>query len=399
MLAAVGKRCWALLLPWLLGASACQGAGPADRPVAAQAPVVELAGTAASPEFEPTGMSFIDESHGWVIGEAQCPDGGEPPGAPDPAGDWRRSRCLRIVRTRDGGHSWEATATPATGGRSRSGGSGEYVRGIRFADEENGWAFDRDLWSTHDGGDTWTALRLGSPVMALETTGRHAYAVVASCRLSRSDCHGPVRLYETTVGSDDWRPVFDIAGSPHSAGSLVVSGRSVYLVVHPRPFEDQTKSDEGPSLFALTPAGRWERRALPPSCDWGVPQLAAATPRDLFLSCVTDQGAGGSAPHEFHVSHDGGHRWTRIWKGRSVYFSPIAVTSEGRFLAESTADLRIDRPDGSQEMQNFTASGKYPYGESILAIQFLTASYGIVLTSNEVYVSRDAGRHWDPLSR
>ncbi|MGH9009726.1 MAG: hypothetical protein ACRDYF_07755 [Acidimicrobiia bacterium] len=271
---------------------------------------------------------------------------------------------------------------------------------MRFADARNGWAFDRDLWATHDGGATWTALDLGSPVFSLETTGRSAYALVASCRLSRSDCRGPVRLYESTVGSDDWRPVFDIdVGSPPSPnGSLVVSGRSVFLVVHPHPYGGQPQPGKPASLFARTPVGRWERRALPSSCDWAVPQLAAATPRDLFLSCQTDQGAGGSAPHEFHVSRDGGFRWTRIWKDRSVYFNPIAVTSEGRFLAESIAELRIDRPDGSHETTRFTASGKYPYGESILAIQFLTPRHGIVLTSNELYITPDAGHHWDPVA-
>src|SRR5438876_190429 len=83
------------------------------------------------------------------------------------------------------------------------------------------------------GGATWTALHLGSPVLALETTGARAYSLVASCRNGRSDCSGPVRLYEAPVGSDDWQPVLDIdVGSPPAPnGSLVVSGRSVYAVV------------------------------------------------------------------------------------------------------------------------------------------------------------------------
>jgi hypothetical protein len=337
----------------------------------------------------PTGMSFVDESEGWVIGEAPCPDGQRPA---EPQG-WPLNQCLRIVRTRDGGRHWEPTAAPATGGRSRSWDPGDYVTDIRFADTRNGWAFDRDLWSTHDGGDTWTAPDLGSPVLSLETTAGKAYALVASCRRSRSDCRGPVRLYEANVGSDDWRPVFDIdIGSPSVVnGSVVVSGRSVYVVVDPSAASPGGKP---PSLYALTPAGRWDRRPLPSSCPWGV-VLAAGSPRDLFLWCQTGDGAGGSAPHEFHVSPDGGVQWTRIWSHRSVYFGPIAITPEGRFLANSVEHLQIERPDGSSEWTRFSASGQY--NESIIALQFVTARHGVVLTGKGVYVTRDAGRHWDPV--
>jgi photosystem II stability/assembly factor-like uncharacterized protein len=280
-----------------------------------------------------------------------------------------------------------------TGGRSRSWEPGDYVTDIRFADARNGWAFNRDLWATHDGGDTWTALHLGSPVLSLETTAGKTYALVASCRLKWSDCRGPVRLYEATVGSDDWRAVLDVDGGSPSApnGSVVVSGRSVFAMVHPSGSPHPGKT---PSLHALTPAGRWVRRPVPSSCSWSA-SLIAASPRDLFLFCQTGDGAGGSAPHEFYVSRDGGVRWTRTFKDRSTYPGPIAITPEGRFLADSTESLHIERPDGSRETTHFDASGQY--NESIIALQFVTPRHGVVLTGKGVYITDDAGRHWDPI--
>ena len=236
------------------------------------------------------------------------------------------------MRTRDGGRSWEPFDQPMIAGD----GEADDVTDVRFADPRNGWAFNRGLWSTHDGGATWTTLDIGSPVLSLETTGPNVYALVASCRLKRSDCRGPLRLYEAAVGSDEWRPVLDIELPPSPSSpeaTLVVSGRSLYALVDPHESSPQPRKPR--NMYALTPAGHWELRPLPVSCQLRA-VFAAPGPRDLFLSCQTDQGAGGSAPHEFHVSHDGGRRWTRIWEGRSAYYGPIAVTAEGRFLAEST---------------------------------------------------------------
>jgi hypothetical protein len=315
--------------------------------------------------FRATGVWFINESEGWVIG-----------------GGCGQERCARFMRTRDAGLSWEPFDPPAIAGN----GEADDVSDVRFADARNGWAFDQGLWSTHDSGATWTALDIGSQVLSLETTGPTVYALVASCRIRRSDCHGPVRLFQAAVGSDDWRSVLDIVvGEPSSPdGSLVVSGQSVYALV------------DDHDLYALGPAGRWERRPVPKSCPLGA-VLAAAGPRDLFLSCQTGQGAGGSAPHEFHVSHDGGVHWTRIWEGTSAYLGPIAVTSEGRFLAESVEDLRIDRPDGSREFTQFSYSPDYRCGGLVHALQFVTSRQGFVLTCWELYITRDAGHHWDPI--
>jgi photosystem II stability/assembly factor-like uncharacterized protein len=376
----VGKGRWAFLLMLLLAATGCWGESrTAEKPVPPTAPVGELVGTAASPVFRPTGVSFIDESEGWVSG-----------------GGCGIDRCARFLHTRDGGRRWEPVGALAPEGMSTA--EADEVKDVRFSDARNGWAFDRGLWSTHDGGATWTVLHVGSPVLALETTGAKAYALVASCRNGRSDCSGPVQLYEATVGSDDWRPVFDVdVGSPPSPnGRLVVSGRSVYAVVH--PYAGSPQPGKPANLYALTPGGRWERRSLPSSCYLGPPALAAAGRRDLYLWCQTGDGAGGSAPHEFHVSRDGGLEWTRIWARRSVYFDPVAVTIEGRFLAESIEDLRIDRPDGSHESIRFRYSAENRCGERVHAIRFVTSRQGVVLTCLELYITRDGGRHWDPVA-
>ncbi len=122
---------------------------------------------------------------------------------------------------------------------------------------------------------------------------------------------------------------------------------------------------------------------------------AAAGPAELLLWCQTGDGAGGSAPHEFWVSRSAGMRWTRVWSDRSVYFDPVAVTSQGRFLATSVEVLLIERPDGSRDWIRFDASGQI--NESILRVVFPSARDGFVLTAQGLYRTGDAGRHWDPV--
>jgi hypothetical protein len=214
-------------------------------------------------------------------------------------------------------------------------------------------------------------------VLSLETTGDKAYALVASCRLRWSDCRGPVRLYEAKVGGDDWRSVLTVdLGSAGPNGQIVVSGQSVYVMVHPH-FGESAWSGELPVLYAVTPAGDTLRRLVPSPC--GVRAvLAAAGPRHLSLWCQTGDGAGGSAPHVFSISRNGGKTWTRIWEHRSVYYGPIAITPEGTFLGASTAWLQIDRPDGSHETIRFSASGLY--NEQIHRLNFVTARQGWVVT-------------------
>jgi photosystem II stability/assembly factor-like uncharacterized protein len=328
-------------------------------------------------------VSFINEADGWVIGEAPC---GE-------------ASCTVVLRTHDGGRQWNAIAAPGTVGESQQARSAEYVSDVRFADTRNGWAFNRELWATHDGGATWHPAHLGNPVLTLEAAGGNVYALVASCRLSLAECTGPVRLYESEVGTDNWHSVLEVeVGSPPSPnGQLVVQGPAVYLTVHPHMSDP--REGEPPLLFARTVAGRWEDKQMPSSCNWGG-VLAASGPDDLVLACQTGEGGLGRAPNELHVSSDGANSWTRIgndsFPGHAM---ALAATPEGRFLALSTEHLLINRRDGRHDSVRFNGSGRY--SEPIRSIRFTTPQHGVVLTGNSsegwVYVTRDSWLNWETI--
>jgi len=376
----VGRKGRVWFITMLVVVGGCtSGSRQAEERVPATPRLAPAMATLPPPVFGPTGAWFTDEAEGWAVGEG-CPAG---------------AAC--VLHTSDGGRHWATTAAPATGGKSLRQGADDYVSDVRFADSRNGWVFDRGLWSTHDGGATWKAAGIGSPVLSLETAGGMVFALVASCRLRWSECNGPARLFETPVGRDAWRSVLSIDVGSHPNGHLAVAGRSAYLIAIPSAAAPLP--DKPAVLLARTARGRWVRRSVPALCTWSA-ALTASGPDDLSMPCQTEQGAGGSAPHEFYVSHDGGRTWDRIWKHWSSYFKYLVVTREGRFVADSTEWLRIDRADGTRDDLHFSASGDF--SESIVGLSFVTARQGaVVTTSNDgrgwLYLTHDAGRTWEPV--
>jgi len=337
---------------------------------------------AVPPGFDPSGVWFINPDEGWVIGEAPCGD----------------AKCTVVARTRDGGRRWETTGAPATAGASQQARSTDYVRAIRFADEHHGWAFYPELWATHDGGASWRQVRLGNPILSLETTAGRVYAVVGSCPGSMGECTGPVRLYEAEVGSDDWRSVLEVELKPghssnwvHHNGGLEVNDEAVYLMVEPNA--SGPEDGEPPLLFTRSPAGRWERRQNAP-CDWGG-GLTARGPRNLVFLCQTGEGAFNQAVYELYESSDGARSWTLEWRsrGRVPHMAIVADTTEARYVAWFTGELDVERRDGRRHTVWFNASGQT---EIFPSVRFVDPQHGTALTSL-VYITHDSDLTWEPI--
>ena len=72
--------------------------------------------------------------------------------------------------------------------------AGPGVTEVRFTDSSHGWVFGPALWSTSDGGATWTkeAPPGGPQVLALAADADAIYAVVSPCRVGQI-CNRPVR--------------------------------------------------------------------------------------------------------------------------------------------------------------------------------------------------------------
>jgi hypothetical protein len=142
--------------------------------------------------FQPQSFTAIGEFTWWLLGTKPC--GG--------------ATCLAIARTEDGGRSfvWLPTPTPIDAQNVQAqnfqsaehGQNGKGVEQLRFADAQDGYAFEPQLWSTHDGGSTWQQVKLGGQVTELMASGAYVYAIVLPPR------GGPGKLMRSPVASDNW---------------------------------------------------------------------------------------------------------------------------------------------------------------------------------------------------
>ncbi len=184
------------------------------------------------PGFGAESFTAIGTGTWWLLGSAPC---STPP-------------CTSILRTDNGGQSFVGTPAPRTAKVSQ----------LRFANAADGFAYDSELWVTHDAGASWHQVRLGGAVTELATGGGFAYAIV------RYGHKGAGRLERAPLGSDTWTTLTG-AGSAYAG-----------LWAH------------GPDVLVGSSGGA----ALAVSHDAGVSFVAASSP-SKGLPCAFEEPAAG----------------------------------------------------------------------------------------------------------
>ncbi len=242
-------------------------------------PSATLAAPAALLGLSPASVTFASASDGWVLGTGTCPSGA----------------CAAISRTADAGRTWTSVAAPAA---SIVPGPAQGTQGIsrlRFADAQDGWAYGPDLWSTHDGGATWTRLTIagvsaGSAIVALEAGNGSVHAVVL-------DGQG-FRVASSPVGTDDFRfsaVRVAVGAGPVPAVQLVLSGAAGWLL----------ENDRTVVGGARLVNGSWAAWQPPCLNVVGPAYLAASSATELAAACDVGLWSTPTGSHLF-VSHDGG---------------------------------------------------------------------------------------------
>jgi photosystem II stability/assembly factor-like uncharacterized protein len=146
------------------------------------------------PGFGAESFTAIAPNTWWLLGSAPCSD---PP-------------CTSIVRTDSAGQSFAGTPAPRT----------TKVTQLRFANAADGFAYDSQLWVTHDAGGSWHQVRLGGAVTDLATAGGFAYAIV------RYGHKGAGRLERAPLGSDTWTA---LTGAGSAYAGLWAHGQDVVV--------------------------------------------------------------------------------------------------------------------------------------------------------------------------
>ncbi len=369
------------------GVTATGGGAPESsssaRPVPSPPPV--------PPNFQPTSVTFVSTSTGWVIGQAGTP------------GHCATRYCTSVARTDDAGKTWFGVPAPLTGAPDGATGVG----GIRFLNGEDGWAFGPQLFATHDGGRTWTQVDTGGlRVTDLETVGDRAFAVFASCTGSGADFAAQCTaftLYSSPAGADDWTPVgastsgLSDPGAPGSA-SIVLTGSAGYLL------------GPGGMLFTgpVDGSAAWSSAGRLP-CAVGTAQpdgqpsgalLGAIDATSLILACAQPAaGAGGGEQKVVYSSADGGASWQRLATAPTAgTVSAVAASPSQAVMLGTDQGIDLLGAGGSGWQQATLVTGAPAGGFGYVGMT--TDTQGIALPANAadgvVWFTFDGGARWQP---
>ncbi len=214
-----------------------------------------------------------------------------------------------VVRTNDDGVTWVGIPAPTDGlDNPRSGSTLQSgVSEIRFADNLNGWVFGSDLWSTHDGGATWSRVTSGpgaASVVDLESSGGSVYVVTQQCSPEAPTC--PSLLWRDSNASDAFQTVASFNLAPDDGSALPV------LAIHDTTGYLVTAATSGggatPGLLTSANGTTWSPE--PDPCPAPLDEISIA-PVDTVRAALlcSGEGAAGSTTKAVLATSVGGHIW------------------------------------------------------------------------------------------
>jgi hypothetical protein len=327
--------------------------------------------------FAPLSVTFVTAAQGWVLGTEAC-------GA---------QTCLRLGQTSDGGATWTDGSVTGVSSAALAAVTDHDLQ-VRFADAYDGWIYDTApgagfLWSTQDGGATWTQATLpggaGATIDSLETAqGQVTAAVVSST--------GAVYV-DTTAASavGGWTEATTLAGGPSSAttATVVLQQTAGWVVV-----DNGGMTIGGAELNGAT----WAPWTSVP-CTTGHAGLLLAAPTDMDLTAVC-RPVDGSRPEVVYASHDGGATFEKV--GRVMASDAVTIvsgTSGGTIVGVSLAspNVLVASFTGGVDWNQVWAA---PAG-TIIQVGFENATQGVAVVDaaggGQVVMTTDGGKTWDPI--
>jgi hypothetical protein len=376
--------------------------------------------------FDPLSVSYVSPQDGWVLGTLACA---------------HHRRCLTLLYTVNGGLSWiegslnstmvKEADTSVNGESPLEYGTG---LGVRFANVDDGWifgtlpvkvhdkkktseVFELALWSTHNGGATWSSetLKGVSPrgtIYDVEASSSTVYALLAAT----NDYDAVV--YSSGVGTNQWHK--DIAPAQHGpaggaqpGGAIVLKGSSGWLIYG---------NDRGTTGSArLSSKGTWVAwRAPCTSVGYGYAVPAAASVMELAAVC----GMGGFASPMPKTAPKGaviGSSWLYLSKNGGASFTP---GPELRPVKENLSFGQYSGVLASPEPGVFILSRNVAKGAELIAsfndgrtwsvvskgditwftdIDFAGPNRGVAIGqlanhANQMLTTPDGGRRWTPVN-
>jgi len=282
-------------------------------------PASAAAGASVLPAgFHAESMSWVTQKQGFLLGSGPCGS----------------NTCTTVLTTTNGGGRWR---TMGTIDASMTLEDAAGVTQLRFADAQNGWAFEPGLQVTTDGGTSWQSETIpggGHLVLGMAADAEAAYLLSSPCQLNRL-CHQPLTLWRTTPGSGVWTqvPVTLPVFFGFNEASLAVKGTVAYVAI-------PTIDSQDPDILDVTLDGQTWTTMPDPCSKPDNEYLASVAPisgTKVGLLCQSDIGFGQAEKRAFR-SMDAGQ--TTVAAGQLPLYgitSQLAAAPNGTLLAAESS--------------------------------------------------------------
>ena len=198
----------------------------------------------------------------------------------DGLGVWsRNTHCgNRLVSTKDAGESWKVI-----GGELPALGS-EFFSPMIFPTPRVGWVLgDGALFTTRDGGQTWSRVRLGGWVAAISASGLSLWAFVSPCNPAVNLCNYLLRyrVEATTFNGTSWREVGLLPAAIGAEAPLVAR-------LTPQSAVIAASGERGQAQVSFTSDGgaHWTSVHVCGSLEPTLDTVVATGPRHVVVTCL-----------------------------------------------------------------------------------------------------------------
>lgn len=324
----------------------------------------------------PTAIDFSDRSHGWIAS-----GGNLGPQTFNPS----------IVRTADGGQSWQRTPVPNLAAQSIDPATNYALGGlvgIHFANPERGWFLQGGIgWQTNNAGTSWTKMNLpvDGGLVALVSAGNDVWALIDTCPIHAVSCPQNVAkgglFHATSAPVLKWQRVG--GALPAGVGALYPTARKSVVVAF------------GNVHYART-LGKVSAGSLTSSCGL-IGGLNGGK-----VAGVCDSGGGGNASaSNIAVSDDGGATWKTLIDGPpSTQWVGSSTTDGDDAVLYVTGGQTLWRTSASKPGWRAVLEAQVGSADEIYPVYF-TGIHGYALISSGLdahwFETNDGGLDWEPV--
>jgi photosystem II stability/assembly factor-like uncharacterized protein len=263
------------------------------------------------------------------------------------------------------------------------------VARVQFANNDDGWLYGNALYSTHDGGKSWTQVALPPDFPAwtsfgpVVVTDGKVWAFLTTCRGALVNPHCTVsRIGTSPISSDawNWQPVSAVTVASLVRSLAMADGRHQWRI----PASLAADTIKAPCRGLISPQ-----------------YLDGTSPANLWAVCASSPGRGPVERKAVYRSSDGGKRWRKVWDTRGHRHrlpfrhgdvNGLAVTSDSTaWIAVWRGPLMVSH-DGGTSWKAALSGPKYM---QLGPVEFTDARHGWVESyPGTMLHTTDGGRMW-----